>query len=192
MRFVSKYLNYAHSVRPGRFMVLQDGQRQELTRELFVEFVPAPRILSEDEIEFGIKNLNHHGLPIDRNTETHFSPRHRLSGFDTVEAALQQDWTDEERQIVEQSLLSSPHFGQDFLQLPEAPVEKPWATYDTTPGQKVIGLARDLGIDLEQVLAYEKQNRNDAGLVYLLEQEIAAAPEADASEEEDAPVVIEA
>lgn len=190
MRFVSKYLNFAHNIRPGRYMVLQDGQRQEIVRDLYVKFIPAPRILTEDEIKFGIENLVHRGLPIDRNTESHFSPRHRLSGFDTVEAQEAQGWTDEERELVEQKLLDSTAYSKDFVRLPEARVEKPWATFDSTPPEKVIEIAVAVGVSFADVLAYEKQNRNDARLVLLLENEIAST--SDVEEEEDAPVVIEA
>lgn len=189
MRFVAKYANFSHSVRPGRFMVLADGQHQELVRELFVQFQPGATTLNEDEVKFGIENLNHTGLPIDKNTNQHFSPRSRISGFDTVKAQEAQGWTDEERELVEQKLLTSPYYGQDFVRIDEAPVAKPWATYDTTPGEKVIALAQDLGIALADVLAYEKANRNDDGLVYLLERKIDSDNSAVGT---DAAVVIEA
>jgi hypothetical protein len=169
-------------------MVLADGQRQEMTRELFVQFQPG--ILTEPEIGVATEGLNHTGLPIDKNTNQHFSPRSRISGFDTVEAQEAQGWTDEERELVEQKLLTSPYIGLDFIRLDEAQATfgAPWATYDTTPGEKVVGLARDLGISMADVLAYERANRNDAGLVYLLERELATPAE----EANDAAVVIEA
>lgn len=190
MRFAAKYKNYSHGVRVGRFMVLADGQHQELTRELRAVFVPASQILTESEIKVATDGMNHTGLPIDKNTNQHFSPRSRISGFDTVQAQESQGWTDDERELVEKVLLSSGDFGRDFIRLDEDAVaaSKPWSTYDDTPGEKVVGLAKDLGISLADVLAYEKANRNDAGLVYVLEREI----EAPVEEANDAAVVIEA
>lgn len=188
MRFVAKYKNFTHGVRKGRHMILADGQRQELTRDLICVFQPAASLLTEEEIKFGIDNLNHTGLPIDKNTNQHFSPRSRLSGYDTVLAAEANEWTPEELALVEKTLMESPDNGRDFMQLAEAPVEKPWSTYDTISGEKIIPLAKEMGLSLERVLAYEKANRNDAGLVFLLERELAAPVE----EANDAAVVIEA
>ena len=189
MRFAAKYKNYSHGVRVGRFMVLADGQHQELTKELRAVFAPAAKILTEPEIKIATDGLNHTGLPIDKNTNQHFSPRSRISGFDSVEAQEANGWTDDERELVEQVLLKSGDRGRDFMLLEDAPVlaSKPWSTYDGTPGEKVVELAKALEVPLAQVLAYEKANRNDAGLVYVLERELVTP-----AVEADTAVVIEA
>lgn len=190
MRFAAKYKNYSHGVRVGRFMVLADGQHQELSRELRAVFMPAAQILTEPEVLIATDGLNHTGLPIDKNTNQHFSPRSRISGFDTVMAQEANGWTDEERELVEKTLLESGERNRDFILLEDAAVSsgKPWSTYDSTPGERVVGLAQELGIPLGEVLAYEKANRNDAGLVYLMERALAAPVEGAI----DAAVVIEA
>lgn len=138
-------------------MVLADGQRQELVRELIAEFIPGPRILTEDEIQWAVKNMVHKGLPIDRDTEEHFSPRSRISGFDSVQAQFENNWTDEERKAVEQKLLTSEHLGSDHVQLIPEPAAIPWPTYDNDSPEQIILIAKATGL-VEAALSYESEN----------------------------------
>lgn len=180
MRFVSRFKNYRHGVRAGRLMVLADGQRQEIVRHLSAKFLPAAQILTEDEVQWAIKNMVHKGLPIDRDTEQFFSPRSRISGFDSFQAQQAEGWTDEERQLVEQALLNSAHNGSDHVQLvPEAAVI-PWPTYDTDSPEQIVLIAKATGL-VEATLAYESEN---AARAEVLE---GFAPEA-----VEAPVVVDA
>lgn len=189
-RFASRFLNYKHGVRSPREMVLADGQRQVLQTFLMAEFQPAPAILTEDEIKFATDNMTHQGLPVDTNTNQLFSPRHRISGFDSVEAQAENGWTDEDRELVEKTLRGSIHNGTDFVELPEAVVERPWATYDDASPARIVGLAKELGLPLERVLAYERQNQNRQAVVFLIEEALEA--EKESQEVETADVVIEA
>lgn len=182
MRFASRFANYRHGVRTGREMVLQDGQRQVLQTTLVAAFQPAKLILTEDEIQIAIKDLPHMGLPIDRDTEEHFSPRSRISGFDSDEAQKENDWTDEERVLVEKKLLESPHLGSDHIELKPVPVAIPWPTYDRDTVEQVVMIARATGL-VEQALKYEAQNANRAEVLEALSEE---------PELEEAPVVVDA
>lgn len=173
-RFVAKYAGYRHGVRTGRFMVLADGQRQELSKDLVAKF--ARGVATEDEIQLAVVSLNHNGLPHDRDTEEHFSPRSRISAFDTQQAQVANGWTDEERELVEYTLRNSPHNGVEFIEVTEAPVTgKPWATYDSTEPWLVAEIAAMVRVPLEQVAAYERahQNRPEvlASLVPIAEEE---------------------
>lgn len=190
-RFVSRYAQYRHGVQNGRMMVLADGQRQELVKEIIAVFKPARGILTEEEIQFGVDNLNHKGLPIDRDTNQAFSPRSRLSGLDTAEFAKAHGLTPEEEDLLISVLRSSPENGQEFIEIAPGAVklEKPWATYDKTAVRDVIKVAKAAGVPFADVLTYEKANRNDAGVIALLED--AVANEA-AQEKQDDAVVIEA
>lgn len=188
-RFVSRHLNYRHGARVGREMVLADGQRQTLERHLAVKFEKAASILTEDEIKFGMDNLTFQGLPIDKNTNSHASPRIRMSGFDTVLAQEREGWTDEERMVVEDALRGSDDFGVAFVEIPAQRVQKPWATYEDTPVAQLLDLAAAVGVSVEDVLAFEKQNQNRETVVFLLEDAIANSTPAEADE---AAVVIEA
>ena len=188
-RFVAKYEKYRHGVQSGRATTLVDGQQHIIEKHISAVFRKGMGFLTEDEIQFGIQNLNHTGLPIDNNTSTLVSPRHRLGGFDSVLAQAENRWTDEERELVEKTLRESPYRGRDFIEIPAAPVLKPWATYDTTPAKEIASVAKTVGVPLEDVLAYETANRNDKTVVFLIEDAIANASD---EEKEEAPVVIEA
>lgn len=168
-RFASRHRNFRHGARVGEEMVLANGKTQVLEKHLAAAFVPAPQILSEDEIKYALDNLVFNGLPIDKNTNSYASPRIRLSGFDTERAQKEQGWSDEEREVVESRLRGSEVFGMDFIEIPPARVQKPWATYDETPIAKLVGLIEAVGMSYEDVLAYEKQNQNRDSVLVLLE-----------------------
>lgn len=170
-RFVAKYAKYRHGVRTGRFMVLGDGQRQELAKELFAKFERSvPR---EDEIKIAITQLQHTGLPIDKDTEEHFSPRSRISGFDSEAAQERYGWTDEERELVEQVLRSSDAYGREFLEVGDEVYSsaKPWQNYDNiTDAFTIVDLVKLTGVPVEQVIAYEKHNANREDVLEALER----------------------
>ncbi len=191
-RFVSRFRNYRHGIQNGRMMVLADGQHQELKPEIVAAFKPASQILSEEEIQFGVENLNHKGLPIDRDRNVSFSPRSRISGFDSEEFAREMGYSDEEHDLIVQVLRDSRRNGIAFLELPTSGgsrLEKPWKTYEQTPVRDVVKVAQAAGLDFADVLTYEKVNRNDPTVVLLLEDAIANLPKEEKGEEE---VVIEA
>lgn len=183
MRFAAKYANYGHGVRTGRWMTLADGQRQEITKHLQVKFRRG--ILTEEEENVAIASLVHTGLPIDNDTNTLFSPRSRISGFDSKVSQEFEGWTDEERELVEQWLLKSPHINDEFIALTAPAAKKPWPTYDNTPVDALAELVRFTGIPVEQVLEYERQNANRPEV-------IEALLDAGAEDEDESPVVIQA
>lgn len=191
MRYASRHRNFRHGARVGESMVLANGKEQVIEKHLAAKFVPAEQILTEDEIKFALDNLVFPGLPIDKNTNSHASPRIRLSGFDTETAQTENGWTDEERSIVEDALRGSPDLGMGFIELPKARVQKPWATYDETPIANLIGLTEAVGVSLNYVLAYERQNQNRDSVVFLLEDAL-GHENALREESKDAAVVIEA
>jgi len=174
-RFVSRFGKYRHGARRGRYMVLADGQRQELQAELYAIFQPGRNILTEQEIQFGIKSMVHKGLPFDRDNEEIFSPRSRISGFDSLQAQDQYDWSDEEREIVETALRKSPHFGADHLELIPAPVAAPWQTYDVDGVETIILVAKATGM-VDESLAYERENANRLEVIEALTAEPETEP----------------
>lgn len=189
-RFVSRFRNYRHGIQNGRMMVLADGQHQELKPEIIAAFSPAPAILTEEEVQFGIQHLNHKGLPIDRDTNTQVSPRSRLSGFDSEEYSELHGYSQEEHDLIVERLRTSPRNGVAFIEIPASmKMEKPWKTYESTPIKEVVKVAKATGLDFSDVLAYEKATRNDPTVVLLLEDAIANTPKGEKGEDT---VVIEA
>lgn len=182
-RFIAKYPRYRHGVRTGRFMVLQDGQRQELSRELFAKF--DTRVPTSEERDLGMKAFRFTGLPEDRDTNEHISPRGRISGFDTEQAQKDLDWTDQDREIVEAALRNSYAIGDEFVEITQQPAEKPWPKYDETPVEAILQIAVSIGADLEEVARYESENANR-------EEVLAALSGVEIEEGSDDDVLIEA
>lgn len=176
-RFLAKHANYGHGVQTGSWMVLKDGQRQEVKKHLHAKFSKAG--VSPEEQEIGIREFVHNGLPEDRDTEQLYSPRNRISVFDTLIAQAHHGWTDQEREIVELALRNSPHYGMEFIEVTKPPVPKPWPTYDETTD--VVGIANAIGVPLADVLAYELENLNREDFVRTLMEAINGPNE----EEED-------
>lgn len=158
-RFIAKYAKYRHGVRTGRFMVLEDGQRQELSKELFAKFEVADA--KPEEREFGAQVFKFAGLPEDRDTNEHVRPHYRVAGFDSEKAKEMYGWTDEEHDIVVNVLRNSPANGDEFIEVTPVKAPLPWPTYDSlTSAKKIVELASSIGVSLDDVLAYERQNAN--------------------------------
>ena len=178
-RFASRFGKYSHGVRNARLTVSgydPTGReiKQEIVRELMAVFTPARQILTEHEIQIAIKDMVHKGLPQDRDTEELFSPRSRISGFDSFRAQDENNWTDEERELVEETLRKSHHFGTDHIELIPEPAVRPWPTFDTDDPELIVAIARATG-QVEAALAYERENQSRTDLIESLEE----APQVD-------------
>lgn len=176
MRFVSKSANLRIPIRNQVEMNLASGAKEVITRGLTALF--QKNILSPSEVDIGVASFRHTGLPIDRDTETHISPRHRISGFDTELEQERLGWTDEEREIVEQKLLADPANGIDFIHLTPAAIPAPWPTYDTTAEVDIVTIAKATGT-VENALVYEKANAKRAAVIAALEGDEAQEAEED-------------
>ena len=162
MRFASRFGNYRHGARAARNQLLghnpSGGAITTLTvPELSAGFVEAKFVLTEPEIQVAMRALPHRGLPIDQDTNEHATPRPRISGFDSFQAQAQNGWTDEEREIVEQALLSSPHLGTDHILLEAVKAQKPWPTYDEDSPEQIVLIARAIGL-VDEAITYEREN----------------------------------
>lgn len=97
-------------------------------------------------------------------------PIHRVSYYDTIEEQRSEGWTDEMREQVEQGLLTNKFHGIDFIRVEQPELPAPWPKYDElvshgrrTPqmvAEQIVKTVEELGIDREQVVAYEQSKRN--------------------------------
>lgn len=169
-RFASRFGSYRHGIQNEKWRSLHDGSEHKTHNEIIAVFDQLT--LTEDEVQFAIKGMHHKGLPIDRDTEEHFSPRSRISGFDSEKAQAENGWSDEERELVEQKLRESHHYGSDHIELVPQPAALPWPTYDNDGAEQVVLIARATGL-VEEAIAYERENRNrDEVLVALKEEPV--------------------
>ncbi len=164
MRFVSKIRNYSHGVRDeeSEFVAAAGGRMQKriVVRGLEAQF--EGRGLTPYEQEQGIRQLNHNGLPEDRDTRVDVSPLSRLSVYDSEKAQREQGLTDDERELIEQRLLASIDHGREFIYVPSPVRPEPWPGYDKLTAEQIIdGLNTGLvQVELDDVIAYERENEN--------------------------------
>jgi hypothetical protein len=131
---------------------------------------------TDPEVQFALKNLRFHGLPLTSEDSTeHVTPVFRLGVFDTKVAQDEHGWTDEQRELIEQRLLDSDDYGREYVLFAPPRAAKPWPRYDDlrvvgnrTPekvADKIIEMVRELGLNADDVAEYERQN---AGRDYVL------------------------
>jgi hypothetical protein len=179
MRFISPVERYRIICVHDDVEVLASGQPRVLSHGYTAEFVPGDTTDWERELarkHFKFRNIK-------RNMDgTEVDPIGRVSSFDTAKVA---DPT--LRDKVEKALLANPDNGhQEGYILAERPqVAVPWPTYDENnlKGRKTadmvaaqnIETAKSIGVSLDALIAYERQNRDNAEIIALYEA--ANAPE---------------
>jgi len=160
MLYQSAYLNFQHIVRSETiYYHPASGMETSRIKGLVASFgLPGS--------EFSIVN------PLTGETERHAEIRGGF--FDSDAAKEQQGWTDEEHDIVVESLnklcVQQPTVCARVEQEIYAPV-KPWPTYDETHHKTIPVLAGQLGL-VELTLAYERENRNREGIIAALEEQL--------------------
>ncbi len=173
MRAISQYRDYGGPVaREEDKMVLANGKEQILTSLLMVEPFNWG-FLSDFEYQKALEHWpNLRGLTEGENLRTRFSV------FDSFLAQTLNGWSDEDRILAEQALMSGPGAGSDYFILEEVRAPKPWPTYDKikvrgqlTPekvAEKIAATVTELGLDIESVSIYERENLNRPEVVTAL------------------------
>lgn len=109
-------------------------------------------------------------------------PFSRVGVLDTDLEAINQNWSAEDKEFVENALRRAGANGVQYV-ICEAPrAAKPWSTYDEFVGEdavaKILYTIELVGADPKAVLRYEQENLNRAEVVEAIEAKI----EADADE----------
>ena len=176
MRFVSLHARLGlGTVIKEKFVLALDGQRDQTVESVSVQFTQ--EYLTQDDITFALSYFpesRFQGRYLEADEITQEPLSQRIGVFDTVEEQKRQGWDDEIREKVEAWMHAKPNYGQDFVEVVPVvkEVTKPWPAYSNTHHFKVAALAEELGL-LEETLAYEKANKNRAGVVEALEERIA-------------------
>jgi hypothetical protein len=159
-RFVSFGRKYAHGIRGEVSEPTQFG-RNMLVRPLFAQFSEDGR--TAYDVEYGVKMLRPHGLPEDSIDGGEVDPRSQMGVFDTEETGRVQQWTDEEKELVANTLRKSPEYGMNFVEVLHS---EPFAGYDVmTPENILQVIDAGLQVDYEMAVAYERENQNRLELV---------------------------
>lgn len=95
----------------------------------------------------------------------------RISLYDTEEAAKALEWDAETKAEVEQNLLEGQN--EFYFLLEEFRQPKPWPNYDEQrQAAKIAETVSTLGLDVEAVIAYERENENRKAVIDALVPEI--------------------
>jgi hypothetical protein len=117
---------------------------------------------------------------------------HRLSFFDTEIESQLQNWTPDERTLIESRLESAPGNGVDFIRVDKPVPVAPWPAYPklvAKKGQpmekvaeKIVAIVGDMGLDPGAVAQYERETLNRPQVLEALDSIVP-------KEEEDEPLV---
>lgn len=164
MRFISKAQAFKKGViKAKRTLVNTDsGPEYTTTREPYIALFQQGGA-TPAEVNMALERFHFAGLTEREN------PARRISVFDTDEVAHREGWTPEFKKEVEEALLR----GQgEFYFLASAPkVEKPWPSYDEADPSRIVDTALAIGVALEHVAAYERENANRSFVLEALEQQ---------------------
>lgn len=165
-RFVSRHPGYSHGVRSEVAEVFAQGKRVIVTG-LEAQF--ERRGVTAYEKEIGGKLLLFPGLPEDKETGANVPTDSRIGLFDSELAKRTLRWTDEDHDLVVETLRLSEMNGVQFIEVEAAKRPAPWNGYDKLENvDEIVELALATETSLNDVAAYELENRNREELLKLL------------------------
>ena len=116
-----------------------------------------------------------------------WSPEQQVATFDSFTAQRDMGWSDEEREALEQYMLGKG--SEDFIMVEPEKAPVPWAAYDKLSARKglpheqavdkIFNIVRDTGIDPQVVIDYERENRNRADVIQMMENLAGSKVESD-------------
>jgi len=173
MRFVSKYGRFGLQVRAHIEEAYASGLSRTTQRGLYAVFEPVG--LLPDERELAVTTWSFNGLGQLEDEATTVAPDFRIGRFDSEHTAGLEGWSDEERDLVEQTLLDYCRTSLDVLLVAEPTVPAPWPNYDLYQGgtKALVRKLIDEGYDLADVLAYERTHQQRDDVILALEELLA-------------------
>lgn len=173
MIFIAKYGKYGLQVRPEVKEQYATGGERVIQTPLYANFTPGDVYpLSPPEREEALNRFYLlGGMPQNVDEATHVEPDYRIGRFDTRQAQLDNQWSDEERELVEEKLLEASAIYPDALfRMPAIVSAAPWPAYDSFKGSpaQLAKKAYEDGHSLEDVIAYEMANQNRDAVIAAL------------------------
>jgi hypothetical protein len=175
MRFAAKYGRYMVQVRPLVQEIYATGGVHVLQEGIYARFKPEG--LKPFERELVLQRWHFNGLYQEMDQATHVQPDYRIGVLDTAFEQESLMWSDEVRELVEQTLIDLQRF-DDIMLLPATQIPPPWPRYDFWDGtpEELLERLNDQGFELETVLEYELAVKNRPKIVQALEHAINAVP----------------
>lgn len=136
-----------------------------------------PQGAAPDWAKDAVQGLAGFGVGVGLNED----PFSRVGMLDTDEEAKRQNWDADEKEFVENALISGPANGIEYIICSAPKTAKPWSTYDEFVGEdavaKILYTIDLTGADPKAVLRYERENDARKDVVDALEDLIAQGEE---------------
>lgn len=165
-RFVSRYGKYSVGVSPAvKEHLGHDGEMVPRKRRVDAQFHVS--LVTDEDFALALQSFNFPGLPFDEDTNSHVSPRFRVSAWDSESARLNEGLTDDEVARIIEKLRATA--GPDHFEIPAKKAGEPIPNYDDLPVEDILTIVKLAGIDPEAVAAYESENQNRSELLDILQ-----------------------
>lgn len=199
MRFISKFRRYKLTARQEIKTALATGKDLVIQHGVICEFQEGIR---PHEKEFARKTFQFRGIPVEEDEMTQldpiFGPDPRISVYDTEAPGLLRRWAQMEqiekkpagsiKAEVEEFLLNYAQHGRDYVLVETVKVNAPYPRYDEqrkVHGQRriehaikdIVATYETAGFDVDQAVAYERQEGNNEQVIAALEALKAPDPE---------------
>lgn len=162
-RFVSRFGNYSVGVQSSVREHFGTGESRLLRRRIDANF---QRVLTSDEdFALALGSFTFTGLPEDFDTNMNVSPRFRVSTWDSEWAKANEGWTDEEIDLIIETLRRDPGYGIDHVEVSQAPAKAPFPAYDELSVDEILQIVKLTSIDPDSVIEYELENKNRESLI---------------------------
>jgi len=183
MRAIARFGRYALCAQREIVEAYATGHTKVIQRELTARFREGG--MTPEERELAMRSWTFNGYYQEQDEATPVAPDYRIGVFDSIQAQAENNWSDEERQIVEERLIAESALNpQDLLVVATPRLAPPWPNYDIFDGT-LNALCKKImedGYDLEDVLVYEEANQDRAEVIAALNQLLAAEQKAEVEE----------
>lgn len=182
MRFISKYGRFGVQIVPILAEAYAFGGVNIRQHPVYAMFHPYR--LTPIEREMALARWSFNGFYQEQDEVTVVPPDYRIGLFDSEEAALENGWSPEIKQQVEDTLCDLAERFEDLIVV-RSTVPAPWPRYDEFRGtpQALVRRLREDGHDLDAVLTYERDHQNRPQVLAEIQKAVAAGDE-EAVEEE--------
>lgn len=160
-RFISRYGNYSVGVQSSSPEHLgHKGEMVPRRRRIDAQFYN--HLVSDSDLAVAVATFSFPGLPFDEETQSHVSPRFRISVWDSEWARQHEGWDDDEIDMMISKLRS--RVGVDLVELDIA-AKAPFQNYDNLSVDEIMKVVELTGVDTDVVAAYERENANRKALL---------------------------
>lgn len=171
MRFISKYGRFGVQVRAIVAYALPTGGMNIVQDPLYAFFHPYR--LTPLEREMALLHWTFNGSYQEQDEVTIVQPDYRIGLFDSDEAAIEGNWDDDTKRLVEETLIDLAERFSDIIVV-RSMVPPPWPRYDDFRGtpQALVRRLVDDGHDLDAVLTYERDHQSRPKILQEIESAI--------------------